>query len=292
MDIIKAVLMGIIQGITEFLPISSSGHLSIFQNIFNVTTDTGVLFDVLLHFGTVAAIIIVFWKDVFRLIVEGFGILYEVLVNVLIFLKRAVGFRRDKGYYVLDSNPYRRFALLIIVSSVPTAIIGFVARDFAESASRSVLVPGICLMITGVLLRLADRLPDGKKKTKNASYFDAVMVGIAQGVAVLPGLSRSGITITALLALGFERKFAVKYSFIMSIPAIIGAVLLEISQLAGTTISAGALANYLAGMLTAAVVGYIAIRIMLIVVREKKYKIFSIYCIVMGLLCLIFYFIK
>lgn len=283
MSLLQAIFMGLIQGLTEFLPVSSSGHLAIFKQILHLNTDTGILFDVLLHLGTLLAIFAAYYKDIWQLIREGFAIIGDFFVNVAVWLSNLFTGNK-KEYRRIVSNSYRKFVMLVIVSTIPTGIIGILADDLIERASEILLVPGICLIITAVLLFVADRLPAGEKRPRNTSYANALFVGVCQGFATLPGLSRSGTTITACLFCGFEKKFAVKYSFIMSIPAVLGAAVLKLKDLDAAQLAAPDFINYGAGMLVAAVVGYICIKTMLVVVRKKKFTIFSVYCLALGIL--------
>ena len=269
MSLLQAILMGIIQGLTEFLPVSSSGHLAIFKILFGVDTDTGLLFDVLLHIGTLVAICIVYYKDVLKMIVEGIG--------------KKTG-KTDEPYLRIVNSSYRKLVVLIIVSTIPTGIIGVVGKDVVEMASEILLIPGICLILTAVLLFIADHTRDGEKLPKSVTYTNAFGVGIAQGIATLPGLSRSGTTITACLLSGFNRNFAVKYSFLMSIPAILGALVLELKDCTAVALSGAEIAYYVVGMIVAAVVGYVCIKTMLIVVRRKKFTGFAIYCLIVGVI--------
>ena len=289
MSLLQAILMGLIQGLTEFLPVSSSGHLALFKILFGVETDTGILFDVLLHVGTLAAICVVYYKDIWRLIVEGCCIVRDAAVNVVIFFRNQIN-KESQGYRRIVCNSYRKFVMLVIVSTIPTGIIGFMGKDVVEMASEILIVPGICLIVTGVLLIIADRIKDGDKLPKSVTYTNAFGVGIAQGIATLPGLSRSGTTITACLLSGYQRNFAVKYSFIMSIPAILGALVLELTDLKGLQVTAPDVACYVVGMLVAAVVGYICIKTMLVIVRKKKFTGFAIYCFIVGALSIAGYF--
>ncbi len=289
MSLLEAILMGVIQGITEFLPVSSSGHLAIFKILFDIETDTGMLFDVLLHLGTLIAIFIAFYRDIFRMVEEAFAMLGDFFCDIRIFFGN-VFFRRDEPYYRLVNNSYRKFVMLVIVSTIPTGIIGYKAADVVEAASEVLLVPGICLIVTSVLLFLSDRVEDGIKTPKNVTYSNAFFIGICQGYATLPGLSRSGTTITACLLSGFNRKFAVKYSFIMSIPAILGAVVLKLTDLAELKVTAADAGCYAAGILCAAVVGYVCIRTMLVVVRKRKFTFFAAYCLLVGLVSIGGYF--
>ncbi len=285
MELLKAIILGLIQGIAEFLPISSSGHLAIFKHVLGFDTDTGLLFDVLLHIGTLVAVFVAFYKDIFELIKEGFSIIGQ-------FFKSLFGclFQKAKWQPVV-STPYRRFVMLVIVSTIPTGIMGILLSSAIDAASATLIVPGILLLINGVQLLVSDRLPDGTLTEADASYTKAAVVGVAQGVATFPGISRSGTTITACLACGFSREFAVKYSFIMSIPAILGALLLELLDFAPEMLSASDWMNYLAGTVIAGLVGYICIKTMLVIVRGKKFKYFAYYCFAMGAFAVIFNFL-
>ncbi|NBH83345.1 undecaprenyl-diphosphate phosphatase [bacterium C-53] len=286
MTLLQAVLMGLLQGLTEFLPVSSSGHLAIFKNIFHINTETGMLFDILLHIGTLIAIFVAYYKDIWKMIVEGFGILIDLISNAGIFFGNLFSKNDAKMYRKVMKNAYRKFVMLIIVSTIPTGILGVLGKDLIEEAGAGLIVPGICLIITACLLMIADYCGSGKKTPKDTRYLDAFSVGVAQGVATLPGLSRSGTTITACLLCGFDKKFAVKYSFIMSIPAILGAAVLEMKDIGELTLKNNEVIHYAAGMAVAAIVGYICIKTMLVVVRGKKFKIFSIYCFAAGALAI------
>lgn len=282
MELIKAIILGLIQGVAEFLPISSSGHLAIFKHVLDFDTDTGLLFDVLLHLGTLAAVFVAFWKDIFELIKEGFSIIGQFFKSVYL-----CAAKRQKWQPVI-TTPYRRFVMLVIVSTIPTGIMGVLLKDVISAASATLIVPGILLLLNGVILFISDRLADGKLTAENASYGRAAVVGVAQGVATFPGISRSGTTITACLACGFSREFAVKYSFIMSIPAILGALVLELLDFSPEMLSASGLMNYLTGTVIAGVVGYVCIKTMLVIVRGKKFKYFAYYCFAMGAFAVVF----
>ncbi|MCI5621472.1 MAG: undecaprenyl-diphosphate phosphatase [Lachnospiraceae bacterium] len=288
MSLLDAIIMGIIQGLTEFLPVSSSGHLCLFKQFFDIETD-GMLFDILLHIGTLIAVFAVYYKDIWKMIKEGFGIIGDAFVNVATFLGNKIH-KESNSYRKLVNNSYRKFVMLVIVSTIPTGIIGVVASDLVSAAEQILIVPGICLIITSILLFVADHLKDGKKTPKTTTYTNAFAVGICQGVATLPGLSRSGTTITACLLTGMNRKFAVKYSFIMSIPAILGALVFEIKDVEFAALQSAEILNYVVGTLVAMVVGYICIKTMLVVVRKKKFTIFSIYCLILGLFSVGAYF--
>lgn len=291
MTIVQAIILGVIQGLTEFLPVSSSGHLAIMKNILRMDLETGALYDVLLHVATLVAICIVMRKDIVKLILEFISIVRDVFTNFLIFIDRIT--HKDDQYYIkIMSSAYRRFVVLIIVSSIPTAIIGFLLNDIIETVENELLVPGICLIATAVIILISDFLADGTKKPKDATVYDAFAIGTAQGIATLPGLSRSGTTITACILCGFDRKFAVKYSFIMSMPAILGALILKLSKISSETVTGGDIAVYIVGMVIAAVVGYFALIFTTKLVQKKSFKYFAFYCFGIGVVSIIAYIIS
>lgn len=287
MNLAHAILMGLIQGLTEFLPVSSSGHLALFKILFHVNTDNGILFDVLLHIATLIAVVVVYYKDVFHLVKEFILMIRDLIQNIIVLVGKKNHPERQMKKIITSS--YRKFVAMVIVSTIPTGIIGFLIKDFVEQSETTLLVPGICLIITAVVLFLSDLAPDGKKGPKKSKYWNAVVIGIVQGLATLPGISRSGSTIATSVFLGFDRKFAVKYSFILSIPAILGALVLQLKDLGDYEITGSVGASYVVGMIVAAVVGYIAIKLMLTIVRKKKFKYFSVYCLIVGIISLIGY---
>lgn len=291
MSLLEAIFMGCIQGLTEFLPVSSSGHLAVFKNIFQINTETGLLFDVLLHLGTLVAVFIVYYRDIIKMITEGIGLVIDAGYNLGILFQNKVK-KKSLTYRRVIKNGYRKFDMLIIISTIPTAIIGFVARDLVEAASEILLIPGICLIITAILLFISDRVPGGSKTPKQVTYTNAFGIGICQGIATLPGLSRSGTTITACVLSGFDRNFAVKYSFIMSIPAVLGAAVLELKDIGSMKVTASETGCYIIGMIVAAVVGYICIKTLLVIVRKKRFTYFAIYCLLVGALSIGGYFIS
>lgn len=290
MELIKSIIMGVVQGIAEFLPISSDGHLAIMRHVLHIQTDTGLLFDVLLHFGTLIAIFIAFWKDIWELIKEGCMIIADFFVNIARFFKN-LGSGKKTAYKKIVSTPYRKFVMLIIVSTIPTGIIGVLLNDAVEITNQTLLVPGLCLILTGLLLMISDKVKPGKKTATEATYKEAGLIGVAQGLAVLPGLSRSGCTITASLVAGYEKDFAIKYSFIMSIPAVLGAVVFKLKDFSMDMVTQTQLVDYLIGTIVAAAVGFFAIKVMLVVVRGRKFKGFAYYCFAIGAIALISYFV-
>ncbi len=290
MNILKAILMGVIQGLTEFLPVSSSGHLGLIKGLFGMD-NSSILFDILLHFATLIAITVVFFRDILKLVIEFFGMCRDIFANI-VSLGKSLSGGRDPEYVRIINSSYRKFVLLLIISTIPTGIIGVFMKDMVEFTSGNLLVTGICLICTGLILALSDFLAEGDKKLKEMDNFDALAIGTAQGIATLPGLSRSGTTIVAGLLCGLDRAYAAKYSFIMSIPAVLGALILEMFDLGEETITASDVGCYIVGMLFAAVIGYFALRLLLNLVVSRYFKYFAYYCGAMGLVSIIVYIVR
>lgn len=271
MTILQAIFLGIIQGLTEFLPVSSSGHLAIAQNIFEIDTGGSMLFDIMLHVGTLAAVFVAYRKDIVRMIREAICICIDIGANTKIWISNR---KNDEAlrYKRIIHNNYRKFVVLILVSTIPTGVIGYAAKNLVEAASATLIVPGVCLLLTGVLLVVADFTEDGKKIPRDVSYTNGFFIGIAQGISTLPGLSRSGTTITACLVSGFDKRFAVKYSFLMAVPAVLGASVLEIKDAVAEEITGNLVLCCVIGAVVAGLVGYVCIKVMLSIVRKKKFK--------------------
>lgn len=287
MTIWEAILLGIVQGLTEFLPVSSSGHLAIIERLLGVSLNGGMLFDVMLHLGTLTAIFVVFKKDIARLILETIRIFIDLWNNLTTFLKnRKTG--EENRYQKIIHNNYRKFVIMILVATVPTAVIGYLLRGIVSAAQATLLFPGLGLLVTGILLLVVDFVETGDKIPKDIPIWKALIIGVCQGFAVFPGVSRSGTTITACLLSGFNRKFAVKFSFIMSIPAIIGAGILEVKEaFSATGITGMFVLCCIIGAVAAGAVGYFCIKIMLVLVQKKKLRYFSYYCFIIGLVAIV-----
>lgn len=291
MNYFEAIIMGIVQGAAEFLPISSSGHLAIFAKLFGMS-EPDLTFDILLHVGTLLAIFVVYWNDIKKLILEGLGICGDFCVNVVRVFKRL--FSKDKSDVKLRkivNSSYRKFVMLIIVSTIPTGIIGVLADDIIANVKTNLLIVGVCLFITACLLLISDFVEPGTKKPKDVSYTNAFVIGICQGFATLPGISRSGTTITACLVSRFDRRLAVKYSFIMSIPAVLGAAVLELGDFFASIGDCKYLGQYVVGTIVSAVVGFICMKLMMVLVKNNKFKYFAYYCIAAGLVSIIIHFV-
>ncbi len=271
MTYLTAIVLGLIQGVAEFLPISSSGHLAIVQNFLKLgQTEEHLFFDVLLHLGTLAAVLIAYWRDVCGVVREGL---------VMTHLKRLPhGQKPDRLQ--------RRMILLILFATLPLVAVVFV-KDMVQALYASPFFIGFALVATGFLLFAADRWGHGNKNVRGATVFDALVVGVSQMVAVVPGLSRSGTTIATGMLRGFERSFAVRFSFLLSIPAVLGANLISLIDAIQAGINWSYVPMYLVGVLVAFVSGYLAIYFLRVIVQRGKFGAFAYYCWGAGLLTLI-----
>lgn len=274
LDIISAIILGAVQGLSEFLPISSSGHLALIPNLLGV--ETGLAFDTILHIGTLFAIFIFFWKDIINL-VKGF------IVSIVDLSEGIDVFKQG-----LKDTPEKRFAWLIIVGSIPTAIIGLLLKDSVETIFRGTMSIGFFLIITGLLLYFAERNSGGRTVARNMTFLQSIIIGIFQGLAVLPGISRSGATISSGLYLGLEREYAARYSFLLSVPAVVGAGLIEAKDIVSIDASFIVL---LAGFLSSVIFGYLAIRLLMKIIKGWSLDIFAYYCWFVGGLTLLISFI-
>lgn len=275
MTYITAILMGMLQGVAEFLPISSSGHLALFQHFFSMEDfeSTQMFFSVMLHFGTLISIFVYYWQDILDMIQEFFGFLGDVC------FKR--GRRNQKA-----PIPARRMVLLIIVATLPLFLV-LPVKGAIEAATGSVTFVSLALIATGFLLFFSDRLSRGRKNARTATVLDAVLVGVAQGIGTLPGISRSGVTISAGILQGFDRTFAVRFSFLMSLPAVLGATILELKDALEAELDPAILPYCVVGVLVAAVVGYFAIHLVNLLADKGKFGAFAWYCWAVGGISLI-----
>ena len=287
MIVLYVILLAIVQGITEFLPVSSFGHLCFLQNILGMDHGPGVLLEVMLHLGTLAAVFMTFQKDIRRLFVESIEMFMDLIGNASLYIhNRRTG--EHLRYTKIICNVYRKFAVLLMLSMVPTMFIGYTARRLVAMSVSSKLIPGVGILITGILLLVIDLSQvGGTKAAKDASFSNAMWIGICQGLSVFPGFSRSGMTISAGLMSGFSRTFAVKYSYILSVPAIIGAMIMELSQFGSADMTVGLGFSYVFGMIIAAVVGSLTIRACLKLVHHGKFRYFAYYCFIAGILVLV-----
>ncbi len=260
MSYFDAIFLGILQGATEFLPVSSSGHLVLAQHLLADFEQSGVLFDVLLHIGTMVAVAIYFWSDL------------TGLTSSL--------WRRDEA-----SKQQRFMVWLLIAGSVPTAVIGLLFKDFFIGLFERPAIVCSMLLVTGSLLWLAERLRNREPSRKKMTFIDAIVVGTVQGCAIIPGISRSGSTIAALLLRGVDGETAARFSFLLAMPAVFGAALLSLKDL--DYVASGTLVPYLAGTIASMITGLFCIHLLMGVIRRRRLHWFAIYCWVVGIAGLI-----
>jgi len=255
MSILEAIILGIVQGFTEFLPVSSSGHLVLLQKIFKI--EEGALsFDIALHLATLVAVLVVYRKKIFEII----------------------------------KNPFSKLPVYIVIGTIPIAVFGILFDDFIESFFESGSTLGTGFIFTGLVLMYADSVGEKKRTIEQMNIKDPLLIGTSQAVAMIPAVSRSGMTISAALALGIERKTAADFSFLLSIPAILGAVVVDIYKMlktGGSEFAAIGTAPLAVGMLFAAIAGFIAVKSMINLIQKQGLKYFSYYLWVIGALVLL-----
>ena len=272
MSYLNAIIQGLIQGFTEFLPVSSSGHLSLYQYFTGVNSESSLSFSVMLHFGTLVAVVIAFWPTIWQLVIELLSTVADLFTGKLF-----------KGY----PKPNRRMLYFLMLSCVPLLVVPFI-QDFISgfSTDNSIVAEGVFFLVTALLLTLADRAVKGIKTARSMTASDSVAIGVAQVFATLPGISRSGSTISAGLLMGLDRSYAVSYSFILGLPAILAAGLLDLKDVVAAGELNLPLGPALVGMLVAAVSGFFSIKLVKYVVCSDKFKIFAWYTLILGLVVL------
>ena len=273
MSLLSSILLGFIQGLTEFLPVSSSGHLAIAEHLLGMSgaSDIPEFFDVLLHLGTLVAVFVAYWAEVRDMVLEFFRGAKDLA----------------HGTTPTPIPPARRMILLIIVGTLPLFVV-LPIKDFVEGLADNMYFVGGALLVTGCLLFASDRVRKGHKSERSARIQDVLVVGLAQAIATCPGISRSGTTITAGCFVGFDRKFAVRYSFLMSIPAILGANILSLKDAVSAGIIWADVPVYRVGVVVAAGVGYACIRLLKMIAEKGKFGFFAYYCWAAGVVTLIF----
>ncbi len=248
-SIIEAVILGIIQGITEWLPISSSGHLVLFQHLFNITQP--IIFDIILHLGSLLVILIVFRKEILRLI---------------------------KGIVRLEKSSLK-FLLYLVLASIPIALVGLLLNDFIKSIFDNIKTVGFSLLFTSFLLFMS-KYP--KIKNKNLNLKNTLIIGLAQSLAILPGVSRSGTTISTGMIQGIRTKKVAVFSFLLFIPAILGATILELKNISQIT----DIPSLIISLLITIITGFITLKLLLKIIRKNKFRLFGWYCLALGLIIL------
>lgn len=290
MSLLEAIILGIIQGITEFIPVSSSGHLAIAESLLHIEMDTGILFDVMLHCGTLIAIFMAFRSDIIRMVVELIHIVRDIGHNLHSYIYDKIHDTENRKYKKLLYNNYRSLAVYLMISTACTAIVGYILKPMAEAYAKSLLAVGLGFLITAVVLLVVDYWDYGTRIPKDITWVQAVVLGICQGFGVFPGVSSLGITLTCGLLLGFKKNFAIKYALLLSIPSTIGAMLMEAGNFSSVSMTVSLGAIYIVGMIVAAVVGYFCIRYIVKFVQKRGFRIFSAYSLLLGIAAIGCYF--
>lgn len=265
MEYIQHIILGLAQGLGEFLPISSSGHLVILPWLFNFS-DPGLAFDVALHWGTLIAVVAYFWKDWIRLL--------RSLIS------------RDRNSAPVKND--RKLIGYIIVASIPGALFGYLLDDWAETSFRAPLLVATTLALMGIFLSVADKKGGGKRNFNEITLLDSIVIGLSQAVAIIPGVSRSGATITTALFRNINRESAAKFSFLMSAPIILGAGLVKLPEI----IAEGISLSVIIGTLVAAISGFLSIKYLLRFVQTKNYSPFVWYRLAFSAVIIIVYILR
>ena len=278
MTLLNSLLLGLIQGVAEFLPISSSGHLSIAQNLLGLGLEGAddVFFDVLLHLGTLAAVFVAYWADIKEMVLEFFQMINDAVHG---------------GSSQKKIPSARRLILLIVVGTLPLFLI-LPIKEHVEALYGNTFFVGGALLITGLLLYFCDRIQKGRKNERTATMTDVLLVGVGQAIATCPGISRSGMTISMGCFRGFERRFAVRFAFLLSIPAVLGANILQLKDVAETGVDLALLPAYLVGVAAAALSGYLSIRLVRMVADKGKFGSFAYYCWIAGVVTVVLSLLK
>ncbi len=268
MSILEAIIQGIVQGLSEFLPISSSGHLSLVQHFFGLDGENAVAMTILMHLGTLVAVFIAFWGTIKKLIIEAFAMLKDIFTG---------------KFKWKEMNQQRRFIMMIIVSILPLFAFYIFKDFFAGLASDSdIIVEGVAFIYTAALLFISSKAKNGTRLAGETTVKSALFIGVFQGIALVPGISRSGSTISAGLMTGLKRQEAVEYSFILGIPVILAGALVEFKDLGESTVKIDILPVIVA-FIVSAVVGFLSIKLIKYLILSDRFVIFAYYTLVLGI---------
>ncbi|MBQ8183933.1 MAG: undecaprenyl-diphosphate phosphatase [Clostridia bacterium] len=277
-EILQALLLGVVQGLTEFLPVSSSGHMSVFRHFSGMATEGSGLFSAMLHIGTLIAVFVAFYKPIYELFIEFFLCLKDIFTG------------KFNKFKLKNMSTTRRMLFMFVISCVPLLLLllpvgnGNNLMDLVDvfSSDNSIKAEGICFMVTGLVLLLGTTVSQSTGRFQKVSPFSALVIGIAQFFAAcFPGISRSGTTVSAALCCRISKNNAIRYSFILSIPAVIASALVEFKDaLGGNEIIP--VSSLLVGVIASAVVGILAIRLLQLLIKKNLYKYFGMYCVIFG----------
>lgn len=288
MNLLQAAVLGLVQGITEFFPISSSGHLTLVGSLMGAEGSASLMFMVMLHLGTLLAVLSVFYKDILRILSELAGMCRDLVYN----LKRHFADPSGKNrapYRKLLCSSYRKFAAMLLVSLIPTVLVAYLVSPIVEMLTGNLLASGLGLFVTALLLFVSSFVVSCDRGPREAKFLDAFVIGSFQGFGAFPGNSRLAMTLSSGFLSGFAKKFAVKYTFVLSVPTIIGAIILEASRRPAMDVQVGVL-PCLIGMLVSAVTGFFVIRMALKLLSRKNNRFFAVYCLIIGIVSIAGYF--
>ena len=287
MNILQAALLGLVQGVTEFFPISSSGHLALIGNLLGAEGTTNLLFVVMLHMGTLLSILTVFYKDILRILFEVAGMIRDLFFNLKLHFSNPMR-EGHIPYRKILGGSYRKFTALLLVSLIPTVLVACLVSPIVEMLTGNLLASGLGLFITALLLFVSSFIMVSDRGPKEAKFLDAFVIGAFQGFGAFPGNSRLAMTLSSGFLSGFTRKFTIKYAFLLAVPTIIGAMLFEGSRSHAMDVAVGVL-PCLTGMAVSAVVGFFMIRLALKVLSRKRNRFFALYCLIIGIISIVGY---
>lgn len=282
MEYLKIIISGIIDGITGFIPVSSSGHIAVLRNTFGITADESALFDAFLKLAALLVIVFALKKDIKGVLKAVPRVLKVWLYNIITFFGNINKLEKEEYKYNSDHS-YSKLLLMCLVGTIPTAIIGYASRDLVSLTNNTVIFPGLFLIITGVCLFITNDLAGGDVTPKSASYFGAFIIGLLQGVSAFPGLSRVGMVIAGCLVLHYDKKLTYKFSFLLAVPALIGVIAVDIIEMIKYGVNDFKLIPfYIIAAILAFVTGSLGIRIVHHSIKQGKYISYAIYCLVFG----------
>jgi undecaprenyl-diphosphatase len=270
LSIFDAIILGILQGLTEFLPVSSSGHLILVEELLHISHDHGIAFEVFLHFGTLLSVVLMFWKEIKSIVFSFIGGLLKP----------------SSIKHLFKNDDYFRLAVFIIIGCIPAGLVGVLFEHQIEILFNDPKFVSVMLLITGLILFLT-KFANPKDDSK-VGLPSTIVIGIAQAIAIIPGISRSGMTISSALFSGVSRQNSAKFSFLLALPVIFGATILKTQELFRSPITSTQLIPLVVGTIIAAVFGYIAIRLVLGLLQKRRFSWFAYYCFLVGIVGILF----
>lgn len=286
MDIIRDIFLGMVQGITGFLPVSSTGHFLLLSRLFGMDDGYTTFFLCLLKISSLIGVVVVLFKDIVKIIIGAYQLIQDLFANIVIFFRNLI-FKRGEGYYVLDTNLYKRVVIMMLISSLSTYFTAVFIKNIADNSGEIPMMIGICFVISAIILVISESVAGGKRTLKNIGFFDGLIIGVVQGLTVIPGLSRVAMTYAVALLLGFGRSTAIKYSCYLAIPSIVGSALYNIHALAGTSIDLENFANIIGAMIVCGILSTFVLRYILNMVKKSIMPMFAMYGGIVGVLVIL-----